>query len=125
MFHGVLAEQICELTINYCFGKAKLIKQEIKTEAMDLEMIELLDFLEADERIENDMAVEGEDDDITVEKEVSSFEEAKRAWITALNFMLRSERQRDVRYQPKEYAPAGDSSEHWDDMYLDKTKLFL
>ncbi|KII74382.1 hypothetical protein RF11_13304 [Thelohanellus kitauei] len=72
-------------------------------EALPNGEIELSDFLEADKRFEtggsfileeiaeemlcSEESTEGEDDDITVEEQVISFEEAKRNWSTVQDFM--------------------------------------
>ncbi|KII73145.1 hypothetical protein RF11_13296 [Thelohanellus kitauei] len=103
--------------------------------AQDEELIELFDFLEADERLSTSgsytlkeiseeilcsgEAVESEDDDFTVKEEAVSFDGAQRTWSTARKFTcdasVRSARQRDARDPPKEDAPADYSSEFWTD----------
>ena len=115
-------EQVNESTIRNCFVKAKFIEEEIQSEPDDVdlleiwealpseekmqenEVIELSDFLEADERLEtggsftldeiaeemlrSEEPIESEDvGENEVEDEIVSFEEAQRAWSTVRKFM--------------------------------------
>ena len=114
-------KQVSESMIRNCFAKAKFSEEEYQSEPDDAELleiweaipakvkihenkeIELLDFLEADERLETkgsftleDIAeemlsrekpVESEDDEVTVEEETILFENAQRAWSTVQKFM--------------------------------------
>ena len=115
-------EQVSESTIRNCFVKAKFIEEEIQSEPDDVdlleiwealpseekmqesEVIDLSDFLEADERLEtggsftldeiaeemlrSEEPIESEDvGENKVEDEIVSLEEAQRAWITVRKFM--------------------------------------
>ena len=114
--------QVSESTIRNCFVKTNFIEEEIQSEPDDVdlleiwealpseekmqenEVIELSDFLEADERLEtggsftldeiaeemlrSEEPIESEDvGENEVEDEIVSFEEAQRAWSTVRKFM--------------------------------------
>ena len=115
-------EQVSESTIRNCFVKAKFMEEEIQSEPDDVdlleiwealpseekmqenEVIDLSDFLEADERLEtggsftldeiaeemlsSEEPIESEDvGENEVEDEIVSLEEAQQAWSTVRKFM--------------------------------------
>ncbi|KII66513.1 hypothetical protein RF11_15972 [Thelohanellus kitauei] len=90
-------EQVGISTISHCLAEYNFIKEEIKTEEQDEELIEL----GSQARCEH-------------YADAHSPEKTEKLE-TRCDACVRSARQLDVNYQPKEDALAGDSSELWTD----------
>ena len=84
-------EQVSESTIRNCFAKAKFSEEEYQSEPDDAELLEIWEALPAEEKMHENEVIELsdflEDDEVTIEEETISFENAQRAWSTVRKFM--------------------------------------